>query len=894
MQFDIGTNQLGGAIHAVAGDNIDLRFQPFATGDQLVWNQPNGLLSLETSSGSVLAKLTLTGSYTQSSFTAMDDQHNGTMIKVQSSGLGGPQPVSAATIESDTLAITRTALPQDQATSIANSINAGTQTEAQYIADLLSQVVNTTIPAVAVEGSMYNHVGTSAEITELVTNFLPAQIDVATQLGLNPLVYASEGLGLAFAFADENGGTAFANNFGPSNPAMPATAAGDAAFAAAAATAIFGSAATTNTPMAIQGWVNNWEAFYSANGILGNTHPTADQVDLAARGAAWGDAIGSALALKLGPLYGQATNFLDDAAQGTAVYSASLASQPTSGKLGATNSTPLLSLAGGGIKAMTADAGLFAGLLDYFSSKGTTIHDLLSKVSAVSANSGSSWFTDLLAYQQSFDSSLQNYKSFFTSPTGYMQQLETAYNNYVNLPNNGVNAIIQDLLNSVGSLAGVKLGDLYALLTNSSADWNNFLSNVIFEPDNSAQLLQSVNFLQSVNSQDQPMRTGDLPTQSLIYQSAISSNDAAINKYSSFLGTATNETVSTITNAGTDASGNYVFIPVDITSVGPASNDKPAPSLPTISTGTLDVTYSTYSTLATKQSATTTLPNFDFDGLSAFLATSASSAAVSVVASGASTPLLTSPLLYDVQNVSPLVQVTNAKGASTASDPPPNILNGDTTPDSLTQGNSLLRLADGGYIDNTGVTSGLTYLQANNDMKNGFTVTALTYFDGVDPNLGKINPGYNKIGEQADVLFTGSNQNQTISILNASHPSAAVFDASKTTGLDNPIWEYVGSNGFKLDYFQLGVTTASNSMGITPGVGGTLNLWVVTTTAGALPGLTTVNWSQYSELYDQMMHALQQQYHGQYGAVLLANDLGYTVPDAQLMGVAPNLDHAMV
>jgi hypothetical protein len=83
-------------------------------------------------------------------------------------------------------------------------------------------------------------------------------------------------------------------------------------------------------------------------------------------------------------------------------------------------------------------------------------------------------------------------------------------------------------------------------------------------------------------------------------------------------------------------------------------------------------------------------------------------------------------------------------------------------------------------------------------------------------------------------------------------------------------------------------------MGITPGVGGTLNLWVVTTTAGALPGLTDANWSQYSDLYDQMMQALQQSYHGQIGAVLLANGLGYTVPDAQLMGVAPNLDHAMV
>jgi hypothetical protein len=41
--------------------------------------------------------------------------------------------------------------------------------------------------------------------------------------------------------------------------------------------------------------------------------------------------VGLALANNLGPLSGQVTNFLQDAAQGTAVYSASLASQPAHG-----------------------------------------------------------------------------------------------------------------------------------------------------------------------------------------------------------------------------------------------------------------------------------------------------------------------------------------------------------------------------------------------------------------------------------------------------------------------------------------------------------------------------------------------------------------------------------
>jgi hypothetical protein len=78
----------------------------------------------------------------------------------------------------------------------------------------------------------------------------------------------------------------------------------------------------------MKGFISNWEAFYTANGIPGNATPTAAQIDLAARGASWGDMVGVALANNIGPLSGQVINFLDDAAQGTAVYAASLVGQP--------------------------------------------------------------------------------------------------------------------------------------------------------------------------------------------------------------------------------------------------------------------------------------------------------------------------------------------------------------------------------------------------------------------------------------------------------------------------------------------------------------------------------------------------------------------------------------
>jgi hypothetical protein len=235
---------------------------------------------------------------------------------------------SPQSIQNDYFGITRLQLSSDDAATENQAILDKTTTERIFVDGLLSQVQNTTIPAVAVEGSMYGAVGTSDEITQLATVFLPPQVQNAIQNGLNPQVYACEALGLAFAFGNENGATTFDTSFGPSNPTTRATPAGDAAFATLAANAIFASDANANTPGAIQQFVSNWEAFYTSNGVPGISNATLSQIVLAARGAAWGDAVGVALANDLGPLPGQVINFLEDAARESALYSKSLVSQP--------------------------------------------------------------------------------------------------------------------------------------------------------------------------------------------------------------------------------------------------------------------------------------------------------------------------------------------------------------------------------------------------------------------------------------------------------------------------------------------------------------------------------------------------------------------------------------
>ena len=156
---------------------------------------------------------------------------------------------------------------------------------------------------------MYGAVGSSDEVTKLATFFLPGQVENALKNGYDPQVYACEALGLAFAFSDENGGTAFAQKFGPTVPEMSATPAGDAFFAGAAAAAIFGSAATAATPGVILDWVSNSVDFYRVTEIPGLSNSTNEQIHLVARGAAWGDAVGVALANDLGPLVGQDDEF---------------------------------------------------------------------------------------------------------------------------------------------------------------------------------------------------------------------------------------------------------------------------------------------------------------------------------------------------------------------------------------------------------------------------------------------------------------------------------------------------------------------------------------------------------------------------------------------------------
>ena len=166
-----------------------------------------------------------------------------------------------------------------QATSEAAAINApgSTQSVFTYAASLINSNISLSqvtmaVSAIAESGTIaVGDTATPNTLTFLSTQFLPAQVAFAAANGLNQTVFAAESLGLALA-----GTSGFQTDWaGLSGSAFVTSVAG----------------ATGVNASAIQGFLTNWLAFYTANGVPGG----GLTITQAAYGATLGDAIGVAL-----------------------------------------------------------------------------------------------------------------------------------------------------------------------------------------------------------------------------------------------------------------------------------------------------------------------------------------------------------------------------------------------------------------------------------------------------------------------------------------------------------------------------------------------------------------------------------------------------------------------
>jgi hypothetical protein len=217
-------------------------------------------------------------------FVASADPAGGVDLTIApaNSPLSSPPPVSVGALISLQQGI-QFSTDTAQATAQAALINATPTTTSvfTYAASLI--MGQSSLAQVAMADSALMEGGTIAPGNTTTPNtlaffsrvFLPGQVTFAMAQGLNPTVVAAEALGLVLG-GDTNFNTNFVTPF----------ATNVLGFAQAV------SNATGTNVTAIQNFVNHWTAFYTAN-------PSAIQgltVTQAAYGAAFGDAVGAALA----------------------------------------------------------------------------------------------------------------------------------------------------------------------------------------------------------------------------------------------------------------------------------------------------------------------------------------------------------------------------------------------------------------------------------------------------------------------------------------------------------------------------------------------------------------------------------------------------------------------
>jgi hypothetical protein len=227
-------------------------------------------------------------------------------------------------------------------------ISAGKDTVQNYVNDLLLNNISLSQVAMAVDSLMFGVTDNTTELTKLSTVFLPPQVAVANHYGFNPTVYAAEALGLALAGGNGTS-NAFATNFGALSVAQFASEV---------------SSLTGINSVAIQGWVTNWIAFYTAN-------PSSTfglSATLASYGAAFGDAVGTALVNPtasgdLALLVNEEQNALIDNAEGLYIAGIALSAEPAHTLL--QGERFLIPDAGGGSLGPTIDWAAVAPAFDY-------------------------------------------------------------------------------------------------------------------------------------------------------------------------------------------------------------------------------------------------------------------------------------------------------------------------------------------------------------------------------------------------------------------------------------------------------------------------------------------------------------------------------------------------
>lgn len=147
----------------------------------------------------------------------------------------------------------------------------------------LDNSVDLTTPALTTYQKMYGVAPSSAELNVLV-QFNSAQYEYGVQIQVqDPIVYVYSALAQALSVQSDTGSTAFKSTWGPL--AIPS----DATFVTQAYADVFGTQGSAAQIQVFIGQINFYKSLYTASGAFGTD---ANQIDLLARGAIYGQMLG--------------------------------------------------------------------------------------------------------------------------------------------------------------------------------------------------------------------------------------------------------------------------------------------------------------------------------------------------------------------------------------------------------------------------------------------------------------------------------------------------------------------------------------------------------------------------------------------------------------------------
>ena len=536
--------------------------------------------------------------------------------------------------------------------------------------------------------------------------------------------------------------------------------------------------------------------------------------------------------------------------------------------ISSTSTNRFLGISGGGWNSHSIASGLISGSLAGLSkqvNKSVDLKTFMGDIDGLSANSGGSWFLSQMAYSSAFREALE-------SESGRNNWNSTGYNGQVANLFTGVTKKSVDIIESIKSSipkrlyqkASSVLQDVLYLtgvangLSETGINWRNVVEKYAFGPLGMLTEIGGKRFTD--------IRENWAQGKDLVIAAAAQSSPAVLDQ----VGLLNNKIFAAVTSPDVPAIQEAQVTPLilisDSTEDGSSIEGKAL-----FSAGNRQIIRNTNNKLfsSTAETSKSVAPLLK-PSASIIDATVASSAAAGVFTAPKTyekiswlPQFLANQLANALRDLSPLGQLKDGVFAMPRELPAiPN--KGSLTTEQLMQSYSdegLVRLADGGYVDNTSAAYMMKQIQDSNGVTADFNLTIFMN-SSIDPVTGikmKTGPSQDSgywVPPDVGRLFGNSNgQNNDSSVTafdlypNPPVVSPYIFKREAWFG-EEPTWK-TNNQSIDMSYFDLNVETLENSaFSISGGQKGRLHLFLTNNKDSLAAPATTGILEQYNNNYD--------------------------------------------